>query len=150
MEAILQALGRILLTAIPTIVLLIFVHIYLKYVFFRPLAEVLRKRRELTEGAREAAQRNLNLAAEKAAMYEIALKDARAGIYKEQEETRRKWLDHHSSRIEAARHRTQALVHEAGQKLEQEIASAKAELASSSQTLAEQITDMLMGRRAAR
>jgi F-type H+-transporting ATPase subunit b len=145
MESIVQALGGLLLKAVPTVVFLIFVHLYLKYIFFRPLQDVLKKRREATEGVREAAAKSLEMAAEKATMYEIALKEARSDMYREQEETRRHWLDHQSNRIEEARHRAHETIQEAGHKIEADTAEARRDLASSSQALALQITEALAG-----
>ncbi len=148
MDQILQALGGILLRAIPTVILLIFVHIYLKRMLFRPLQETLAKRREQTEGAQESARASLARAEEKAAMYELALKEARAEMYREQEETRRRWLDHQASRIEEARQRTHELIKEASDKIAQETEAAKRDLDSSSHMLALQITEALVARRA--
>src|SRR5229473_1126438 len=136
MESIAQALGGLLLKAVPTIVFLILIHFYLKFIFFRPLQDVLKKRREATEGAREAAAKSHEKAAEKAAMYEITLKEARSEMYREQEETRRRWLDDQSSRIEEARQRARAMIHEAAQKIEADTAEAKRGLESASQFLA--------------
>ena len=50
----LQALGGILLRAVPTFLLVILLHFYLKSIFFKPLENVLRKRYDATEGARKA------------------------------------------------------------------------------------------------
>lgn len=148
MEDLVQALGGLLLKAVPTIVLLIFVHLYLKAVFFRPLQDVLRKRRDITEGAVEAGKASLAKAAEKAAMYEMALKEARAEMYREQEEMRRRWLDDQTKRIEETRQRSRAMIQEAGKQLDVEIVTAKRDLTSSSQMLALQIVESLAGARA--
>jgi F-type H+-transporting ATPase subunit b len=145
MESIIQALGGLLLKAVPTVVFLIFVYVYLKFTFFRPLQDVLDKRREATVGVKEAAAKSLQMAAEKATMYEIALKEARSEMYREQEETRRHWLEHQSTRIEEARHRAHEMLQEAGKKIEADTAEAKRDLSSSAQTLALQITESLAG-----
>lgn len=145
MESLINQLGPLLLRAIPTVILLIIVHLYLKTVFFKPLQGVLNQRREATEGAREAGQESLKRAAEKAAMYDIALKEARAEMYREQEETRRRWLDHQTSRIDEARHRTHAMIQEATHGIAAEVEAAKRDLASSSQVLALQIVETLAG-----
>ena len=92
MEATLHALGGILLRAIPTLLLVILLHFYLKAMFFGPLKNVLKQRHEATKGAREAAEASAKRAADKTAEYEAALQRARAEMYKEQEEARRKWL----------------------------------------------------------
>jgi len=56
MEATLQALGQILLRAVPTFLLVIFLNFYLKNIFFKPLRNVLRQRYEASEGARKRAK----------------------------------------------------------------------------------------------
>src|SRR5260370_16659889 len=89
MEQTLQALAGILLKAIPSIVLLLIVHLYLKWMFFRPLGEVLAKRREATEGAMESAKAILAKASEQTAAIEAELRKAREEIYQEQEKARR-------------------------------------------------------------
>ena len=148
MNELVHDLGGLLLKAVPTVVLLIIVHFYLKIMLFRPLQEVLRKRREATEGAREAGHKSLELAAEKAAMYELAIKEARAEMYREQEETRRHWLEDSASRVDEARHQARAMLQDARQKLESDVAEARRDLASRSQMLALQIVESLIAGRA--
>jgi len=143
MDQILQALGGLLLKAVPTIVLLVFVFLYLKYTFFGPLGAVLQKRRDSTEGIKEAAAKNLEMAEEKAAMYEIALKEARSEMYREHENTRRHWVEHQAHRIEEARRRAHEMIQEAGTRIDAETIEAKRGLDSSAQVLALQITEKL-------
>jgi F-type H+-transporting ATPase subunit b len=144
----LQALGGILLQAIPTICLLLIVHFYLKWMFFRPVREVLEKRREATEGARESAAAMLKKAEEKAATLEAALRKARDEIYEENEETRRRWIGEQASRLEEARRESRELVHKGKQELEAEAATAKTALAGMADALADEITRSLLGGRA--
>ena len=92
MQEKLQALGGILLKAIPTVIFLIILHFYLKAVLFGPLDRILHKRRELTEGARKTAEDSLAAATRKADEYEAKLREARAAGYKKQEEIRNKCL----------------------------------------------------------
>jgi F-type H+-transporting ATPase subunit b len=143
----LQALGGILLKAVPTVCLLLIVHFYLKWMFFRPLREVLEKRREATEGARESAAAMVKKAAEKAAVLETALRKAREEIYQEEEETRRRWIGEQASGLEEARRQSRELIHQAKQELDAEVAAAKRGLAASSDTLAEEIAGSLLRRR---
>ena len=150
MDALVRQLSGLLLSAVPTIVLLIFVHFYLKFMFFRPLHEVLRKRREATEGALAAAEASLKIAGEKATMYDLALKEARSEMYRQQEEMRRKWLDQQARRIEEIRNQTHTMLHEATQKLGAESAEAKQDLTSRSQMLALQIAESLVAGRTAK
>ena|ERR1051326_175539 len=143
MDALVQALGGLLLKAVPTIVLLIFVHFYLKFMLFRPLQKIRSQRREATEGAREAGKKSLELAAEKATMYDLALREARAEMYREQEETRRRWLGDQTARVEEARQSARAMIKEAGQKLDEDVAEARRDLTTRSQMLAMQIVETL-------
>jgi len=144
----LNALGGLLLKAVPTIGLLIIVHFYLKWVFFRPVREVLDKRREATEGARESAARMLKVATEKAAELDAALRKARDEVYQEQEEVRRQWIAEQSARLDEARRQSRESIHQAKLELEAETAAAKRDLAATADSLADQITRSLLERRA--
>lgn len=143
MEALVQALGGLLLKAVPTIILLILVHFYLKLMLFKPLQRVRQQRREATEGTLESARKSIALATEKATMYDLALKEARSEIYREQEDTRRKWSEENAARIEEARQRARTMIQEAGQSLDADVAEARKDLASRSQMLALQIVETL-------
>src|SRR6266853_3081993 len=92
MEQTIQALGGILLKAIPTIVILIILHFYFKAMLFGPLDKVLKQRDQLTSGARQAAEDTLAATERKAQEYEVKFREARAEVYKHQEETRQQWL----------------------------------------------------------
>ena len=149
MEETLQALGGILLKAIPTIILLIVLHFYLKAVLFGPLDRVMRKRRELTEGARKVAEDSLAAASRKADEYEAKLRDARAVVYKEQEELRKRWLEEQSNEVTGFRARTEASVKAAREALAAEADAARKSLQDSSAAVADQIVTMVLGRRSA-
>ena len=149
MDATLQALGGILLKAIPTIVLLIIVNLYLRWMFFNPLKEILQKRRDATEGARQAAEAALARASEKAAQIQAALRKAREEIYQEQEAARKRLVKEQASKIEEAREKSRMLIHQAREQMAQEAEAAKRELAGSAGALADQIVRMLLERKAA-
>src|SRR6266550_285134 len=103
MDETLRQLGGILLRAIPTFILVVLLHFYLKFMFFKPLQRVLRERREATEGARELAEQSLKKADEKTAAYEAALRAARAESYKELEQLRRQLQDERAAGVREAR-----------------------------------------------
>lgn len=105
MESTLHALGQLLLKAIPTIFLLLVVHFYLKSMFFRPMADVLAKRRQATEGRREEAEAMRAKAAAATKSIEEQLRQAREAIYQEQEEARKRWLGDQSAQLDGARKR---------------------------------------------
>ena len=149
MEQTLQSLGGILLKSIPTIVFLIILHFYLKAMLFGPLDRILKQRRELTEGARKVAQDSLAAATRKADEYDAKLRDARAVVYKEQEEMRKRWLEDQGNEVAQARTRMEASVKTAREALAADAAAAQASLKDASSTLADQIAETVLGRRSA-
>ena len=148
MEQTLQALGGILLKAIPTVLLLLVLHAYLRSVLFRPIEKMLKQRAELTEGARKAADVSLAAAEAKAQEYEAKLREARAAVYRDQEETRRRWLEDQAGQVEEARKSALAAVLRAKDEITGEAAAARATLSATSTTLADQIASSLISRRA--
>ena len=149
MQETLNALGGILQKASITIVLLILLHFYLKAVLFRPLDQIEKKRRELTDGARKTAEESLAAATRKADEYEAKLRDARAAVYKQQEEIRKGWLEDQAKQIADARARSESAVKAAHEAIAQEAAAARKSLEESSATVADQIVATVLGRRAA-
>jgi F-type H+-transporting ATPase subunit b len=148
MEQTLEALVGILQKAVPTILLLILLHFYLKTMLFGPLAKVLKARDALTKGARQTAEESLASAEQKTADYEAKLREARGEVYREQEEMRRQWLVEQSQQIDATRERHAAAVRTAKDQLTREAADARKSLADTSGTLADQIASSILNRRA--
>src|SRR5579871_62917 len=144
MDATLHALGGILLRAIPTVILLIIVNLYLKRMFFDPMREVLAKRRAATEGARKSAEALLAQASAKAGEIEAALRKARDEIYQEQEEARHRWIGEQNASLEEARRASRDLTHQAKQQLDTEAAAAKRDLTATTAALADQIAQTLL------
>jgi F-type H+-transporting ATPase subunit b len=149
MDNIVHQLGELVLTALPTFLLLIFLTLYLKFMFFQPLDKVLRQRYEATEGARKLAEQSLERAAAKTAEYEAALRVARNEIYQAQEKARKDGEERSAAEIAAARIQSEAAVHEARRQLAQDVEAARAALAKDSEALANQITESILRRRAA-
>ncbi|MFB3778640.1 MAG: hypothetical protein ACE141_13565 [Bryobacteraceae bacterium] len=148
MDAILTALGGLLLRALPTFFLLLLLHFYLKRVFFRPLDKVLEARRQATEGARERAQASLDVAAARRADYEAAILGARTEIYREQEDARRKWREEQSARLDESRRSESEAVKQARAGIASDAAQAAQALAAQSERLAGGIAEaILSGRR---
>jgi F-type H+-transporting ATPase subunit b len=149
MESTLHDLGQLLLKAIPTIILLLVVHFYLKAMFFRPMADVLAKRRADTEGLRESAQAARAKADAQTKSIEDQIRQAREAIYQEQEESRRRWIEEQSAQLDAARHKARELIHQSKQQLDAEAAVAKSKLEPYANTLADQIASTLLERTSA-
>lgn len=149
MEATLNALGGILLNAIPTFLLIILLHFYLKATFFKPMEKVLHEREEATTGARKNAEAALARAEQKTREYEDALRAARNEIYKEQEQMRRQWQQEQDKLVAGAQARARELVASATRQIEVEAAAAKQTLTEDSRALAAQITKIILERRPA-
>lgn len=149
MEATLQALGGLLVKAIPTFLLVVFLHFYLKKMFFGPMDRVLEQRRRATEGIRRKAEELFERAAAMAGEYEEAVRLARSQIYREQEAARQRLAQEHAQAIHRAREEARAFVRQARAQLEQEQQAAREALQIRSRQLAEQIAETLLGGRAA-
>ena len=147
MQETLHALGGILLKAIPTIILLIILHFYLKAVLFGPLDRVMQKRRELTDGARKIAEDSLAAATRKAEEYEAKLRDARAAVYKQQEEIRKRWLEEQGQQVEEARTRSESTVKAAREAIALDADAARKSLQDTSAAIADQIVTTILGKR---
>jgi len=144
MDVILHQLGELLLKAVPTFILVVLLHFYLKGVFFKPLEKVLHQRYEATDGARKQAELSLERAAAKTEEYEAAMRSARAEVYEAQERLHRQLQEQHSVKMAEARQRTDALVQDAKRRIAGEAEAAKAGLAAQSDSLADKIADSIL------
>ena len=139
-----HALGQILLNAVPTVVLLLVLYLYAKYMFFKPMEKVLRQRYEATEGSRKMAEEALQRAAARTAEYEVALRAARSEVYQAQEVLHRQLQERETAQLTAARQAADAAVEEAREQLARDVDQAKAALGRESDALAAQITESIL------
>ena len=144
-----NALGGVLLQALPTFLLLIFLHFFLKAVFLKPMQEMRRKRFDATEGARLRAQESLERATAKTAEYEAALRAARGAVYQQQEKLHQQLQEQQAAELLAVRKQADATIQEARAALGQDLEAAKAGLGRDVEQLATQIADSLLRRSAA-
>jgi F-type H+-transporting ATPase subunit b len=149
MEATLQQLAALLLKAVPTIIFFALLTVYLKHVFFKPLAKILDERKKATEGVRELAQQAFAAADQKASEFQHALQLARAEMEQEHEALRRKWTDEQVETIQKARAEADQRILEAKQQIGDEVQRAQAELNATVQALSDRIVSSVMRRRAA-
>ena len=149
MDATLHALGGILLNALPTFLLVVFLHFFLKAVFFKPLEKVLHQRYEATEGARKLAEEALARAAARTAEYEAAMRAARGEVYQAQEAVHKRLEEKAAAELHAARSRADETVKNAKDQLAVDAAAARESLAQQSEALANQIADSILRRSAA-
>jgi len=149
MEAILPQLGQLLLRAVPTFLLVVVLHFYLKSMFFKPLEKVLHQRYEATEGAKKMAGESQARATQKIAEYEAAMRAARAEVYLSQEQIHKQLQEREAAELAEARRRSEALIQEARAVLAQDVEVAKASLARDGEMLADRIADAMLRRSAA-
>ncbi len=147
MEQTVRALGELLLKALPTILLVLLLHFYLRLMFYKPMDKLLGEREQATGGARKLAQESLEKAERKAAEYDQALRTARNEIYREQEQMRHRWREQQADAVREAREQATAMSRQARQALEADTQAARQTLAAGSEALAEQIAgSLLIGR----
>lgn len=149
MEATLHSLGDLLIKAVPTIIFFVFLTLYLKRIFFVPLAKVLDERKQATEGVRHLAQQAFAAADRKTSEFERALQLARAEIEQEHEALRRKWTEEQLQAIARARAEADQTLQQAKESIAQEVERAQAELNATVDRLSEDIVHSLLHRRAA-
>lgn len=149
MEATIQALGGLIVNALPTLVLVILLHFYLKQMFFKPLDQVLKARYDATQGAMKLAQEAVAKADKKTAEFEEALRQARAEIYREQEQARLAWRDQQASELRQVREEAKARLRQAKEEIASAAAVERGNLAAQTEALALQIFRRITQGRAA-
>lgn len=128
MSLILQQIETLLLGAIPTMILFIVLVLAYQYLVQGPLTAVLKKRRALTEGALEEAQKAIANAEARTAEYGEKLRLARAEAFKVREQRVKQWSAERDAALDVARK-------VAGEKLTQARAAIEAEAAAARQTI---------------
>lgn len=149
MDKTLHDLGRILLNAVPTFLIVLFLIVYLRGMFFAPLARILRRRYEETEGAQKAADESMRQAELRIAEYEEQLRAARGEIYAAQDAFFRDLEREHAGRLESARRQAEAHVARATAELLAEAERARQSLARQGSSLADAIVARVLRGRAA-
>lgn len=140
----LQSAGALLIQALPTFIVVVLLHWYLKATLFRPIEKVLADRHAATLGAKERASDALEAAEKKVAEYEQKLQAARSEIYREQEVWRKQLLDEQSSALGAARESNLKLIEEAKEKIADEVSGARQGLDDQAVSLSEQIVAKIL------
>lgn len=145
MSQISGSLGQLYLHSLPTVAFVIILLVILKYLFFQPLAEVMRKRADATEGAIARAREQAGAAEEKSREYEGAVRAARRQIYAARQQDRQHALGDREDSLRSARERSEAMVKDAQDALARETSAAKEQLAASAHLLAHEITEKILG-----
>jgi F-type H+-transporting ATPase subunit b len=139
MHLILQQIESLLLGAIPTMVLFIVLVLAYQFLVQGPLTAVLKKRRALTEGAMEEAQKAIANAESRTAEYAEKLRLARAEAFKVREQRVKQWSAERDAALDAARKAAGTKLAQARAEIEAEAAAARQTIQSSASELAGQV-----------
>jgi F-type H+-transporting ATPase subunit b len=139
MQVMIQQLGSMFIGAIPTMLLFIVLVVAYQILVQGPLTATLKRRRELTEGAMEAAQKAIADAEERTAEYGAKLRQARAEVYKIREQRLRQWNAKRDASLDSARKVAGQKLSQAKAEIEAETATAKQAIQSSAGELAGQV-----------
>jgi F-type H+-transporting ATPase subunit b len=139
MDETLRQLGELLLGSVPTIVLFLVAYVSYRYIVHGRLQQVLQERYARTEGAIEKARADIAAAEAKTAEYEQRLREAKMAIFKVQEARRQEALQARAGAIAEARGLAGKEVSHARARIEQEVATAKAQLQPQAERLASEV-----------
>jgi F-type H+-transporting ATPase subunit b len=143
---IVNQLGQLFLSAVPTVIIVFFFYLFLRWSFFNPMMRVLAERHQRAEGAMLEAEAERITVREKLQTYNDVMKKTRGQIFSEQEAERRRALEARQATINAARAAAQSTIQEAKKTLAAEVKAAEVELQQSSGVLADDIaTSILAG-----
>ena len=130
--------------AIPTTLLFIVLVLAYQFLVQGPLTATLRKRRALTEGAMEDAQKAVAQAEERTAEYAAKLRQARAEVYKVREQRVKQWNAERDAQLDVARKAAGQRVSQAKVALEAEAEAARQSILGSAGELAGQVVRAVM------
>jgi F0F1-type ATP synthase membrane subunit b/b' len=142
---ILNQLGDLFLSAVPTVILVFLFYLFLRWSFFGPLERVLSERHRRAVGARQEAEASRVAVQEKLRAYNEALRKARGEIFVEQETVRRRVLDERQASVSAARSAAQQELQAAKKALAAEVEAARVQLEQASAALASEIAETRRG-----
>jgi F-type H+-transporting ATPase subunit b len=136
---IIQQVEALLVGSIPTALLFIVLVLAYQFLVQGPLTETLKRRRTLTEGAVEDAQKAIAQAEARTADYAVKLRQARAEVYKVREQRVKQWSQERDAALDAARQAAGQKVSQAKAELEAEAAAARQTIKATAGELASQV-----------
>ena len=149
MQSTLQSLVDLLISAVPTMLFLIFLTAYLNVMLFKPIARILDERKKATEAVRELAQLASEATDRKKSEYQRALDIARAQIHQEQEKLLRQWSEEQAASIAKARNEAEGQIEEAKRQIARDVEQEQPALANIAQSLSGSVVAALVQGRAA-
>jgi F-type H+-transporting ATPase subunit b len=144
MTELVHQLGELFLRAVPVALIVLIFYFILRSLFFQPLLAAMAEREALTLGAKKSAEAAQAAAAEKVKQYELALRQAKAKVYAEQEADRKKLLDERAATLKDARSKASAEVGKAKERVAGELEAAKEDIDASASQLAAEIAQRVL------
>jgi F0F1-type ATP synthase membrane subunit b/b' len=144
MEEIARSLAQLLWQAVPTSLLVILFVLLMRPLFFKPFARVMEEREAAISGARRKAEENSALVEEKTRRYEDAMHMARADIYRQQEEIRRKALEERVALLKEARGQANGEIQQRKAQIAAELADARRQVEAETLLLADEIVRAIL------
>jgi len=141
---LLQQLGDLFVSAVPTVILLFIFYLVLRSALFVPLLRVMSKREALIDGARVEAESLEAAVQEKHKAYREALRKARGEVFAEQEAARRSALEERAKVVREARAQAMAEVQAAKARLTAEIESVRKSLDASAEQLGQEVAQAIL------
>lgn len=141
---ILNQLGDLFVSAVPTVILVFIFYLFLRWSFFGPLDRILTERHARAQGAQQQAEASRLATHEKTRIYQDALRKARTEIFSEQEAARHRALDERQATVQAARLDSQQNLQAAKQALAQDLEGLRGQLAQSREVLAAEIATAIL------
>jgi F-type H+-transporting ATPase subunit b len=139
MQLIAQQLGSMFAGAIPTMILFVILVVAYQVLIQGPLTATLKRRRELTEGAMEAAQRAIAEAEARTTEHATRLRLARSEVYRIREQRLQQWTAERDSALDATRKTAAQKLSQAKAGIEAETATARQAIQASAGELAGQV-----------
>jgi len=139
MDQILNELGGLVLGAVPTMVLFIFLVIAYGLLVRRPLDRILAERHARTAGAMEQAKGAIAAAEAETGAYEEKLRKAKAELFEARERRMKQLAAEREAALEQVRQTAQQRVSSARQGIEQSVVEARAQIEIASSDLSARV-----------
>ena len=130
------------------IVAVLVLTVVLDRLLLRPILDVIRRREQAIDSARELARQSAAQAQNASAEFEQRTSAARGELYRQMDDMRRAALGRRAEIVEQTRAEAEAQVTAAVKRLDEEAADARRRLESESETLGTAIAERILGRRA--
>jgi F-type H+-transporting ATPase subunit b len=114
----------------------------------RPILDVIRRREQAIDSARELARQSAAQAQNAAAEFEQRTATARAELYRQMDDMRRAALGRRSEILDQTRAEAEAQIADAARRLDDETDAARRRLGADADTLGAAIAERILGRRA--